>query len=367
MSRVSLCLSVCLLLAAASSASAQTIVTTPERQEDRAFTLTIMGGNFLGVTTEAVTKETMSRYGLTGEPRGLAVLSVAENSPAARAGLQKGDVILRFDGEEVSSVAKLQRLIAEAAPEHAVRLTVSRGGAQQELTATLARRGSFEGFPHVEGFALRDGEAFKLDGDEWKRFGEEWRAHGEEWRKQMEEMRQQFDKLPKGNNVFVLGATRRIGVTTSALTDQLADYFGLAGRGGLLVTSVSDNSPAARAGLRAGDIITDVDGEQVKAAGDLVRALNRRDDGDVTLGVTRDRKARTVRVTPERVQPSTFFGPDGPLPPPVAFTIPRAEVRLPRVITPRVITPRVIMPRLVVPRVRITPRAMTIRSTPVIL
>ena len=121
MSRVSLCFFVCLLLAAASVASAQTIVTTPERQEDRTFTMTIMGGNFLGVTTESVTKETMGRYNLSGEPRGLAVLSVAENSPAAKAGVKPGDVILRLDGEEVSSVAKLQRLINEAAPEHAAR------------------------------------------------------------------------------------------------------------------------------------------------------------------------------------------------------------------------------------------------------
>lgn len=371
MSRIPFGFSVCLLLAAAGLASAQTIVTTPERhQDDRAFTLTVFGGNYLGVTTEAVTKETMSRYGLAGEPRGVAVLSVAENSPAAKAGVQKGDVLLRFDGEEVSSVAKLRRLIAEAATDHTVRLTISRNGAQQELTATLAARR--EGFPRLEGFRLRDGEAFKLDGDEWKKFGEEWRDHGEEWRKQMEEMRRQFDKLPKGNNVFVFGATRRIGVTTNALTDQLADYFGLPGRGGLLVTSVSENSPAAKAGLKAGDIITDVDGEQVKAAGDLVRALNRHDDGDVSLNVTRDRKARTVRITPERVQPSTLFGTDGQLPPPVAFTIPRIEVRVPRVIMPRVIMPRVIMPRVitprvVVPRVRVTPHAMTLRNAPVIL
>lgn len=339
MTRASLFFSVCLLLAAAGAAAAQTIVTTPGRNDGRAVAMTLFGGgNFLGVTTESVTRETMGRYNLSGEARGLAVLSVAENSPAAKAGVQKGDVILRFDGEEVSSVAKLQRLINESAPEHAVRLTISRNGAQQELTATLARR---EDFPRGQGFTLRDGEGFKLfGGDELKNFGGEWRS--EDFQKRMDEMRQQLEKLPQGSgHVFVLGASRRIGVTTSALTDQLADYFGLAGRGGLLVTSVKENSPAARAGLKAGDIITDVEGEQVKATGDLVRALNRHNDGDVTLNVTRDRKARSVRVTPERVQPSTVFGDgDGLVAPPVAFTMPRISIRLPRVVMPRVVTPR---------------------------
>jgi serine protease Do len=323
MTRASLFFSACLLLAAG-AAAAQTVVTPQERGEGRAFTMTLTGGgNFLGVTTESVTKETMGRYNLSGEPRGLAVLSVAEGSPAAKAGVKPGDVLLRFDGEEVSSMAKLQRLINEAAPEHAARLTISRNGAQQELTATLARR---EEFPRIQGFTLRDGEGLRLNEDELRKFGEEW---GE-----------QFKNLPQGGNVFVFSSGRRIGVTTTALTEQLADYFGLAGRTGLLVTSVSENSPAAKAGLRAGDIITDVDGEQVKAAGDLVRALNRRADGDVTLNITRDRKARTVRVTPERAQPSTTFGDDGLIAPPVAFTLPRVEMRLPRVVMPRVITPR---------------------------
>jgi serine protease Do len=357
MHRAQLCFAVGLLLAAAGLAQAQTIVTTPERQDERGFAFTLFGGNYLGITTEAVTKETMSHYGLTGEPRGVAVLSVAENSPAAKAGVKSGDVILRFDGEEVSSAAKLQRLISEAAPEHTARLTISRNGAQQELTATLASRADF---PPMQAFTLRDGQAFKLNGDELKNFGGAW--SGEDFQKRMEEMRQQFDKLPKGNNVFVLGATRRIGVTTTALTDQLADYFGLAGRGGLLVTAVNENSPAAKAGLRAGDIITDVDGEQVKAAGDLVRALNRHDDGDVNLNVTRDRKARTVRVTPERVQPTTLFGPEGQMPSPMAFTVPRISMRMPRVVTPRVITPRI-----VTPRVFVTPRTIKLRNAPVVL
>src|SRR5205085_847339 len=202
MTRQPLFFSLCLLLALTGAAYSQQ-ATTPraDQPEARTFAYAFGDGNYLGVTTENVTKETMSRYGLAGEPRGVAVLSVAKDSPAAKAGLQKGDVLLRFDGEEVSSVAKLQRLIIEAAPEHAARLTISRNGAQQELTATLARR---DEFPRLRGFALRDGEAFKLDSDEWKKFGEEWQQRGEDWQNHMDELRQQLEKLPKDVNVFEL-------------------------------------------------------------------------------------------------------------------------------------------------------------------
>jgi serine protease Do len=341
MTRATLFCAVVLLLAATGLVNAQVIATTPDQGEGHALAMTLFGGgNFLGVTTESVTKETQGRYNLSGEARGVAVLSVAAGSPAAKAGLQKGDVILRFDGETVSSVQKLQRLISEAAPEHATRLTISRNGAEQDVTVTLARR---EEFPRVQGFKLGPGEEFQL--------GEGWPKDNGAWQKQMDELRQKFDKLPKDGNSFVLfGNSRRIGVTTTQLTAQLADYFGIAGRTGVLVTSVAENSPAAKAGLRAGDIITDVDGEKISATGDLVRALGRHDEGDVTLNVTRDKQTRTVKVTPERAQPSTLFAPDTP---PMTFTMPRISMRLPRV---------------VVPRVKFTtPRATTLRLRPVVL
>ncbi len=258
MTRASLCFAVGLLLAAtAAGVRAQTTVIAPPAQspEARAFSMTIFGGNFLGVTTEAVTKESLGRYHLTGEPRGVGVLSVAENSPAARAGVQKGDVLLRFDGEAVTSVQKLQRLISEAAPEHAARLTISRNGTEQELIATLAARR--DDFPHIQSFSLPRGEGFSFDSDEmkkraeeWQQRGEEWKDRNEEWRKRAEELRQQLDKLPGGNSFVFFSAGRRIGIMTTPLTAQLADYFGIAGRDGVLVTSVSENGPAAKAGVK---------------------------------------------------------------------------------------------------------------------
>jgi hypothetical protein len=75
MTRATLFCAVVLLVVATGRAHAQVIATTPDQGEGRAVAMTLFGGgNFLGVTTESVTKETQGRYNLSGEARGVAVL-----------------------------------------------------------------------------------------------------------------------------------------------------------------------------------------------------------------------------------------------------------------------------------------------------
>src|SRR5258706_7827100 len=105
---------------------------------DRSFSFLMEGGAFLGVGTEDISKENMGRYGMR-EVRGAGVTQVVKDSPAEKAGLKKDDVILRFEGESVTSVRKLSRLVGESAPDQTVRLTISRGGSEQEVSATLAK------------------------------------------------------------------------------------------------------------------------------------------------------------------------------------------------------------------------------------
>src|SRR5437660_12177005 len=96
-------------------------------------------GAFLGVGTEDISKENMARYGMR-EVRGVGVTEVLKDSPAEKAGLRKDDVILRFDGESVTSVRKLTRLVNESSADQTVRITISRGGGEQEVSATLSER-----------------------------------------------------------------------------------------------------------------------------------------------------------------------------------------------------------------------------------
>jgi membrane-associated protease RseP (regulator of RpoE activity) len=263
------------------------------------FSFFISGGSFLGVYTEDISKENMGRYNLR-EVRGVGITQVAKDSPAEKAGLRKDDVILRFDSENVTSTRKLTRLVSEVAPDQSVRLGISRGGSEQEVSVTIGKRNESmnagEGFrafppmqamPDLRGLITPDGRG----GNVWKWEGPEQGGDG---------------------MVFAFGNNRRIGVSTMQLTKQLADYFGIADGQGVLVTSVAEDSPAAKAGIKAGDVITAIDGEKVAGAGDVARGINKKKEGDVMLTVIRKGNQRTITVTPNVVKPMIAPGASAP-------------------------------------------------------
>jgi predicted metalloprotease with PDZ domain len=258
-----------------------------------AFSFFLDGGSFLGVYAEDVNKENMARYGM-GEARGVAITKVARDSPAEKAGLRKDDVILRFEGDSVTSVRKLHRLVSEVAPDQTVRLTVNRGGVEQEISVIVGKReNSMNTFGHLEGVEGLEGlqglqqRVMPPGANVWKWEGQSSGGEG---------------------RIFAFGNNRRIGVTSMQLTKQLADYFGISDGKGVLVTSVAEDSPAAKAGLKAGDVITAIDGETIEGAGDLARGINKKKDGDVTLTIIRNKNQRTITVTPKEIpipQPGT--------------------------------------------------------------
>jgi serine protease Do len=322
------------------------------------FSFFIGGGSFLGVHAEDVSKENMGRYGLR-EVRGVGITQVAKDGPAEKAGLKKDDVILRFENESVTSVRKLTRLVSEVAPDQTVRLVISRGGGEQEVAVTIGKRnepmGAFNHLQGLEGF--KDFKDFKeLEGlkglDKLKEFRGEMPPGAQVWKWEGE-------GPGKDGMFFAFGGGRRIGVSTTQLSKQLADYFGVADGRGVLVTSVADDSPAAKAGIRAGDVITAIDGEKVEAAGDLARGINKKKDGDVSLTVIRNKNQKTINVTPK----------DDPVPMPGAapqgrrvITIPRVElgsmapinIQIPRIDLSVIPEINVVVPRTIrAPRVRV--------------
>jgi len=164
-----------------------------------------------------------------------------------------------------------------------VRLTISRNNSEQQLTVTLGQRADATR-------VLRAGVPPDLNGY---------------FRVNPPNAPQAWGDAP-GAYALALGNNRRVGVTTSALTTQLANFFGVSGGHGLLITSISENSPASRAGLKAGDVITEVNGEKIEDSGDFIREVNRKEEGEVTLTIVRDKSLRTVKVTPERRTNQTF-------------------------------------------------------------
>jgi serine protease Do len=318
-------------------------------ETSRLFSIMLDGGTFLGVSVEEISKENMSRYGMR-EVRGVGVTQVVKDSPAEKAGLKKDDVILRFEGESVTSARKLTRLVGEASADQTVRLTISRGGSEQELSATLAKH---DGMQNVFGGAMPPGVFRGTTPFPMK----------------IEPFPMKIDpgmiQINPGDGGFAFAfGNRRIGVSTQPLTKQLADYFGVKD-GGLLITSVNDNSPAAKAGLKAGDVITAVDGEKVTSPGDVSRAISKKEDGPVSLTIIRDRNTRTVTVTPEKNPERTLMRPG---------TIGTRRIVIPSIQVPAVPEMNIQIPRIAIPATpqidvtvpRRAPRVMT-RSHQIII
>ncbi len=267
-------------LAGTTSADAQSTQPAPGSAPRPPLLTGVLGGPRIGASIRDLDT--------TDRRSGVYVDSVRPGSPAEKAGIQAADVITRFDGETVRSARQFSRLVQETSAGRMVALTVMRGNRAMDLSVTPeeARAGLFF-----------DGQGPVFD------------------RRQLDatldRLREQLRNVPFDVEAFRPGA--RLGATLHELTPQLATYFGA--KNGVLVASVADDSPAARGGLKAGDVISSVNGQGVTSPGDLTRALRRADSSaDVTLTIVRDRTETSVtvklddgrprRTSPRPVRPS---------------------------------------------------------------
>ena len=211
-----------------------------------------------------------------GDAAGVVIDSVREGTPATRAGLQKGDVVVEFDGERTRSAQQFTRLVRETAPGRSVKITIARDGSKQTLDITPEARDSvtMQQFPRITGDVFG---AVPRDFDF------------------------RFDPRGAWGEGF-FGTPRRMGVSIVPLSDQLATYFGV--KEGVLVSEVASGTPAASAGIQAGDVITAVNGRSVMSSADLVREVREADAGStIEVRLTRNHKDQTVKVTlPQRRQ-----------------------------------------------------------------
>ncbi len=238
-------------------------------------------GAYLGIEMEDVTADSMASYKLPGE-RGVIVHSVMEGSPAEAAGLQEKDVILEFAGTMVQSVQQMRRLVRETPVGRKVDLVVIRAGMKINLTARIGKReagsGAAESEPGVMMFGAPGGRTFHFrtpDGGDWQ------------------EMPGMPGMVPFGREE---SSKPRLGVTLQPLTDQMADFLGVPGRKGALVTSVIEGSPAVGK-LKAGDVIVRADNQPIGDLGDLTRIVRGRSEGGkLDLKVVRDKREIEVTV-----------------------------------------------------------------------
>lgn len=227
------------------------------------------GAARLGVALKDVTAEKGRDLKLPGE-YGALVESVEADSAAAKAGLQKGDVIVEFAGARVRSVAQLRRLIRETPAGRTISMQVIRGGQARTLSAKLQ--------PRTNGFNVQVPEVHVGPMNPYV-----------------------FDF--RGFNFPFDGGRPSLGISGDELTTQLASYFGVKQGKGVLVREVVVGSPAAKAGLKAGDVIVAVDGKGVATVTELRQALEIKPGEErrkLDLTVVRDHHEQTVPIELEK-------------------------------------------------------------------
>jgi C-terminal processing protease CtpA/Prc len=266
---------------------------------------------WLGVYTQEVTDEL--RDALDLKDNGVLVNQVVSDSPADRAGLRKGDVILSVDGHSVDSPSALSDLIGDADEGQPVSIALVRKGDHLTLSVRLASRP--ESDDDDEGVAPAPpappvppvppsphaAPAPKAPRGEmrWYSSDDNDGVDPKEIRDRVREVIPNFDFDSNDGRGFMINTGRgRLGVRIETLGDDLASALGSSGTKGVLVLEVIKDTPADKAGLRAGDIITAVDRTSVYDTDDLVKAL-RGESGKVSLSVTRRGEKRTVEAALE--------------------------------------------------------------------
>lgn len=205
---------------------------------------------WLGVRIEEITPSLRDELKL-GDRFGLLVVDVVNYSPADDAGLREDDVIIKYDDRDVEKADEFSKMVRKTEPGTAVKLLIVRDGAEKEIEVTIERR--------------------KIE--RHKTFG---------WR---------------GEDFEVILSRPQLGVRVHELNEDLAEYFQVEKNAGVLVSEVIADGPAEDAGLKAGDVITKIDDEDIADPDELIDVLNDYEDGDtVTVEFVRKGKTESVDV-----------------------------------------------------------------------
>lgn len=217
----------------------------------------------LGVSIESVTRELREKQKLSVD-RGAYVLDVGEDSPAEKAGIKEGDVIVRFDGDKIDDCADLIRRVRRTKPKKEVSVELVRKDEHKVVAVTIGREPSMRAYS----FDFGDGKLKPLP------------------------------RMPRFSRSF--GTREFYGLGVQDLTKQLADYFEVPGRKGVLVAEVKTGTAAEKAGFKAGDVIVKADGNTIAPTEDLREELSDREDGDISFGIMRKGKPLTLSMKLER-------------------------------------------------------------------
>jgi serine protease Do len=231
------------------------------------------GTSWLGVESQEVTSEKAKELKLPAE-RGVLLQSVVQDSPASKAGLKENDVITEINGQRVEGTAQFRRMLHEIPAGRTVQFTVWRDGRAQTISVML---GKAEDRPSIWSYSGPRTFSFEMPRVEIPDFAI---GPNSDWGYGM-----------------LAGGRPRLGIDAEDLSGQLGNYFGAPEGEGVLVREVNSGSPAEKAGLKSGDVITSLDGDRVRSLGDLREKLvAKREAKTVKLGVVRNRSEISITV-----------------------------------------------------------------------
>ena len=257
----------------------------PEGDDVQVF---IGSGSWLGVETNEVTAEHVKELKLPAE-RGVLLGKIVPDSPAAKAGLKERDVITELNGQGVEGTAQFRRMIREIPAGRIAQLTVLREGRAQNINVTLGkqelpRAGGMMRIPSPGAFSIRVPSVEGLP---------------------------EVAELGDLNSFGIAGLGQpRLGIDAEDLQGDLGTYFGAPEGEGVLVRRVFSDSPAAKAGLKAGDVITSVNGKPVRRVRELREELKgTTEEKSLKVGLLRNKNQMTLDVQlPPRVKKEINHG-----------------------------------------------------------
>ena len=273
------------LLAVALAAGAATAGSDEKKESAR-------GDGWLGITMQQMTSSMAAALDM--EEGGVLVNSVVEDSPADEAGLEEGDVIVGFDGKDVDDTRDLARLVRRCDPGDEIEIAYVRDGKRRKVKVEVGER-------------ERDAWVWSDDGGErfrMKRFDDGDVRGFHVWPDDEDHVilrrwhRGDRDDDRRALMLHGWHADRGyLGVRLDDLTEQLGEYFGVEDGEGALIREVLEDTPAEKAGLKAGDVIVQLDDEKMRDAGDVTGFLAEAEAGDeVAVTVLRKGEDETFTV-----------------------------------------------------------------------
>lgn len=231
---------------------------------------------YLGVTIHDIDADRATALKLK-DIRGAEITMIDHDAPACKADLRVHDVIVQMNGQAIEGVEQLRRMLRETPVGRTVNLTISRDGSIQAVSVQLGDRAKLEHQMMIPSdvqdsmdLAHRDGAMpFLLGADEGGMGG--------------------FFGLEPRNPLY-------LGIIAYPLRPQLADYFGLKNTAGLLVETVDEGSPAALAGMKAGDVILRVNGRAIASLDEWLSAIHANRNKQMQITVFRNHKEQTVTL-----------------------------------------------------------------------